>query len=92
MSELLPLAFENTPYPVIVTTSNGVQYTALTLDWVYLRKDWAAPTGLMLEVADPTANAPVGQKLKVFVPWNSVRWVTQVVPAPEVPPVETLKV
>jgi len=82
MTNILPLTFEDTTFPVIVTLSTGQTYTALTLDWNFPRKDWAAPTGVMLEVADPTANAPVGQRLRVFVPWNSIKYITQVIAAP----------
>lgn len=82
MSEIRPLGFESNQFPVTLTLNSGQTYQVMTIDWLSARAGWPAANGVMVEVKDPATGAPEGQKLKVWVPWWNIKFITQVVPAP----------
>jgi len=82
LTAILSLGFEDNQYPVIIHLITGESFELQAVQWDIPRKDWAAPTGVMVRVDNPNTNAPANESLTVFVPWNNVKFLTQIYPAP----------
>lgn len=89
MTDIQRLGFIPNAAPIKIKTA-AATYEALSIDWIEPRANWPASSGLMAEVADNSTGALPGQRLRVFVPWWNIQFISQVIP-PVVDPESALK-